>query len=153
MKFEETQWDAIFAGLDAGRFDVIANQVSINAERQAKYDFSDPYTVSTGVIVVKKGDDSDISSFDDLKGKTTAQSLTSNWYSWPRQAGAKVEAVEGWAQAVTLLRAGPRGRDRQRQAHYLDYSRPRRHRTSRCRARPMKSRKAPSPSARAATIW
>ncbi|HXF02520.1 MAG TPA: transporter substrate-binding domain-containing protein, partial [Arthrobacter sp.] len=37
VKFEETQWDAIFAGLDAGRFDVIANQVSINEQRQAKY--------------------------------------------------------------------------------------------------------------------
>ena len=33
IQFEETQWDAIFAGLDAGRFDVIANQVSINPER------------------------------------------------------------------------------------------------------------------------
>src|SRR5262245_61371044 len=30
--FQETQWDAIFAGLDAGRFDVIGNQVSINPE-------------------------------------------------------------------------------------------------------------------------
>lgn len=65
VKFEETQWDAIFAGLEAGRFDVIANQVSINDERTAKYDFSKPYTVSPGVIVVKK-DNTDISSFADL---------------------------------------------------------------------------------------
>ena len=36
VTFQETQWDAIFAGLDAGRFDVIANQVSINPERQAR---------------------------------------------------------------------------------------------------------------------
>src|SRR6187551_720933 len=68
VKFEETQWDAIFAGLDAGRFDLIANQVSINPEREAKYLFSDPYTVSPGVIVVKEDDDS-IESFDDLAGK------------------------------------------------------------------------------------
>lgn len=105
VKFQETQWDAIFAGLDAGRFDVIANQVSINDEREAKYLFSAPYTVSPGVIVVAEDDDS-ISSFDDLDGKTTAQSLTSNWYELATESGAKVEAVEGWAQAVELLRQG-----------------------------------------------
>ena len=105
VKFEETQWDSIFAGLDAGRFDVIANQVSINDEREAKYLFSEPYTVSPGVIVVAEDDDS-ISSFDDLAGKTTAQSLTSNWYELATDSGATVEGVEGWAQAVELLRQG-----------------------------------------------
>jgi len=105
VKFEETQWDAIFAGLDAGRFDVIANQVTINDEREAKYLFSTPYTVSPGVIVVAEDDDS-ISSFDDLEGKTTAQSLTSNWNDLATESGAKVEGVEGWAQAVELLRQG-----------------------------------------------
>jgi len=103
ISFQETQWDGIFAGLDADRFDVIANQVSINPEREAKYLFSEPYTVSPGVIVVKEDDDS-ISSFADLDGKTTAQSLTSNWYELAQQNGAQVEAVEGWAQAVELLR-------------------------------------------------
>ena len=105
ISFEETQWDAIFAGLDAGRFDVIANQVSINPEREEKYLFSEAYTVSPGVIVVPEDDDS-ISSFDDLAGKTTAQSLTSNWYELAQSSGATVEAVEGWAQAVSLLRDG-----------------------------------------------
>ncbi len=105
VRFEETQWDAIFAGLDAGRFDVIANQVSINPEREEKYLFSEPYTVSPGVIVVPEDDDS-ITSFDDLAGKTTAQSLTSNWYELAQASGATVEAVEGWAQAVALLQQG-----------------------------------------------
>lgn len=105
VKFEETQWDAIFAGLDAGRFDVIANQVTINDEREAKYLFSAPYTVSPGVIVVADDDDS-ITSFADLAGKTTAQSLTSNWNDLATESGAKVEGVEGWAQAVELLRQG-----------------------------------------------
>jgi cystine transport system substrate-binding protein len=105
VEFAETQWDAIFAGLEAGRFDVIANQVSINEERQAAYDFSTPYTVSSGVIVVPEGDQ-DIDSFEDLQGKTTAQSLTSNWYELAQDSGANVEAVEGWAQSVTLLKQG-----------------------------------------------
>ena len=102
VEFQETQWDAIFAGLEAGRFDTIANQVSITPEREASYEFATPYTVSTGVIVVKADDDS-ISSFEDLAGKTAAQSLTSNWKTLAEESGATIEAVEGWAQSVALV--------------------------------------------------
>jgi len=105
IRFEETQWDAIFAGLEAGRFDAIANQVSITPEREASYTFSNPYTYSTGVIVTAEGT-SDITSFDDLAGKTAAQSLTSNWYTLAEQSGTTVEAVEGWAQAAALVEQG-----------------------------------------------
>jgi cystine transport system substrate-binding protein len=120
VKFEETQWDAIFAGLDAGRFDVIANQVSINPERKAKYAFSTPYTVSRGVVVTT-ADDSSIKRFSDLSGKTTAQSLTSNWYELAKQAGANVQPVEGWAQAVTLLEQGRVDATVNDQLTFLDY--------------------------------
>lgn len=120
IEFQETQWDAIFAGLDAGRFDVIANQVSINPEREEKYLFSTPYSVSPGVVVVNEGDDS-ISSLDDLAGKTTAQSLTSNWYTLAQEAGANVEAVEGWAQAVSLLEQGRVDATINDKLTYLDY--------------------------------
>ena len=120
IEFQETQWDAIFAGLDAGRFDVIANQVSINPEREEQYLFSAPYTVSSGVIVVNEGDSS-ISSFDDLAGKTTAQSLTSNWYELATESGANVEAVEGWAQAVALLQQGRVDATINDELTYLDF--------------------------------
>jgi L-cystine transport system substrate-binding protein len=105
LDFVETQWDAIFPALDAKRIDVIANQVSVNDERQAKYGLSDTYTYSHGVIVRRPGDDS-IKTLADLKGKTTAQSSTSNWAQVARDAGAKVEAVEGFAQAAALLAQG-----------------------------------------------
>lgn len=120
-KFQETQWDGIFAGLEAKRFDVIANQVSINPERTAKYDFSAPYTVSTGVIVTKS-DNSSITDFDSLKGKTTAQSLTSNWYKLATDSGATIEAVEGWAQGVALVRQGRVDAIVNDKLTYLDYA-------------------------------
>ncbi|WP_434617813.1 amino acid ABC transporter substrate-binding protein [Arthrobacter sp. A5] len=119
--FQETQFDGIFAGLDANRFDMIANQISINPERSAKYDFSTPYTVSPGVIVTKS-DDSSITSFDSLKGKTTAQSLTSNYYTLAQQSGANVQAVEGWAQAIALLRQGRVDAVVNDKLTYLDYA-------------------------------
>lgn len=105
VSFEETQWDAIFAGLQSGRFDIIANQVSINDEREAAYTMSEPYTVSPGVLIVADSN-TEIASFDDLSGFSSAQSLTSNWYEVAVGYGATVEAVEGWAQAAELLSQG-----------------------------------------------
>lgn len=120
VQFEETQWDGIFAGLEAGRFDIIANQVSINDEREEKYTLSEPYTVSPGVLIVAEGN-TDITSLDDLAGKTTAQSNTSNWYAVAEEAGATVEAVEGWAQAVELLEQGRIDATVNDKLTYLDY--------------------------------
>ncbi|MGV8896889.1 MAG: amino acid ABC transporter substrate-binding protein [Rhodoglobus sp.] len=105
VEFKETQFDGIFAGLEAGRFDVIANQISINPEREAVYDFSEPYTVSPGVLIVAE-DNTDITSFATLSGHSSAQSLTSNWYKVAEDAGAVVQSVEGWAQAAELVRQG-----------------------------------------------
>ena len=119
--FQETQFDGIFAGLDAKRFDTIANQISINDERKAKYDFSKPYTVSTGVIVTK-ADNNSITGFDSLKGKTTAQSLTSNFYKLAVDAGANVQSVEGWAQSVALVRQGRVDATVNDKLTYLDYA-------------------------------
>ncbi|MCS7475665.1 ABC transporter substrate-binding protein/permease [Umezawaea endophytica] len=105
LEFVETQWDTIFPALDARRIDVIANQVSVNDERRSKYGLSDTDTYSHGVVVRRTGDDG-VKTLADLKGKTTAQSSTSNWAKVARDAGANVEAVEGFAQAAELLAQG-----------------------------------------------
>ncbi|MBE1514570.1 amino acid ABC transporter substrate-binding protein [Nesterenkonia halotolerans] len=120
VEFEETQWDAMFAGLESARFDVIANQVSITDEREESYQFSEPYTVSNGVAVTLE-ENEDITSFEDLDGATTAQSLTSNWYELATESGADVEAVEGWAQSVTLLEQGRVDATINDKLTYLDY--------------------------------
>src|SRR3954465_81548 len=103
VEFSETQFDAIFAGLEADRYDVIANQVTITPEREKKYLFSEPYTVSTGVIVTRADDDS-VHSLADVKGKRSAQSTTSSFAEVATEAGAQVEPVEGFTQAITLLK-------------------------------------------------
>ena len=77
VEFSETQFDSIFAGLESDRYDVIANQVTITPERQAKYLFSAPYTVSTGVVVTRADDDS-VHSLADVKGKRTLADLELN---------------------------------------------------------------------------
>ena len=103
VQFSETQFDSIFAGLEANRYDVIANQVTITPERQAKYLFSAPYTVSSGVVVTR-ADDNSVHSLADVKGKRSAQSTTSSFAELATKAGAQVEPVEGFTQAITLLK-------------------------------------------------
>ena len=105
LRFVQSTFDAIFPALDANRIDVIANQVTINPEREARYRFSEPYTFSRGVIVTA-ADTDDITTLADLKGRTTAQSETSNWAQVARDAGARVQSVEGFAQTAELLVQG-----------------------------------------------
>jgi cystine transport system substrate-binding protein len=101
-EFKETQWDAMFAGLDAKRFDMIANQVGIKPDRTEKYDFSEPYISSSAVLVTHK-DNKDIQSFEDLKGMKAAQSLTSNYGEIAKENGAELVGVEGFTQAIDLI--------------------------------------------------
>ncbi|MFD1739081.1 transporter substrate-binding domain-containing protein [Bacillus salitolerans] len=100
--FKETQWDAMFAGLDAKRFDMIANQVGIRPDRQEKYDFSDPYISSAAVLVAHK-ENNEVQGFEDINGLKSAQSLTSNYADIAKEHGAVIEGVEGFNQAIELL--------------------------------------------------
>ncbi|WP_375004000.1 ABC transporter permease subunit [Gordonia sp. PS3] len=104
-EFVEAPWDSLFAALGADRFDVVANQVTITPERRAEYALSSPYAVGEGVVVTR-ADDSSIRSLNDLRGRTVAQTATSNWTQVARDAGAQVQTVEGFTQAITLLRQG-----------------------------------------------
>lgn len=101
-EFVETQWDGMFAGLDSKRFDMVANQVSIRADRLEKYDFSTPYIVSKAVLITHE-DNTDVKDWADMKGKKSAQSLTSNLTDIAKANGAEIVATEGFNQAIDLL--------------------------------------------------
>lgn len=104
-EFIETKWDGIFAGLDAKRFDIVANQVSIRDDRKEKYDFSDPYIVSKAVLIVNEKNE-DIQKLADLKGKKAGQSLTSNLTDIAKENGADIVQTDGFNQAIDLLISG-----------------------------------------------
>lgn len=101
-EFVETKWDGMFAGLDAKRFDMVVNQVGIKPDRQAKYDFSEPYIVSKAVLIVNSNDNT-IKKFADLKGKKSAQSLTTNLAKIAQTNGALLQPVDSFNQAIDLL--------------------------------------------------
>jgi len=101
-EFKETQWDSLFAGLDAKRYDMIINQVGIRDDRKEKYDFSDPYITSAAVLVTRS-DNEAVKSFEEIEGLKSAQSLTSNYADIAKSYGAEIVGVEGFNQAIELL--------------------------------------------------
>jgi L-cystine transport system substrate-binding protein len=104
-EFVEGPWDGLIAGIDANRYDVVINQVGITDERKAKYDFSEPYIASKAALVVR-GDNEAIKSFEDLKGKKSAQTLTSNFGKLAQQYGAELVPTEGFDQSIALVVQG-----------------------------------------------
>ena len=95
----------MLAAFDSGKADAVFNQVSITDERKKKYEFSEPYTVTYGAIIVKK-DNNSIKSFNDLKGKKNADSATSNWAKVAASYGAQNVTVDSFAKSMELLIAG-----------------------------------------------
>ncbi len=101
-QFVETKWDSMIAGLDAKRFDIVFNQVGVTNERKQKYDFSTPYTVTRAALVVRS-DNQDIKTFNDLKDKKSAQSLTSNYAQMAQKYGAQLVGTDGFNQSADLV--------------------------------------------------
>lgn len=102
VEFVEGPWDGLIAGVDAGRYDVVVNQVGITPERQEKFDFSEPYIAAPMVVIVRE-DNTDITKLDDIKGKKAAQTLTSNFGKKATELGAEIVSVDGFAQSIDLL--------------------------------------------------
>lgn len=119
-EFVEGPWDGLIAGLNAGRYDVVMNQIGITPEREAKYDFSRPYLSSSAALIVRD-DNTTIHSFKDLKGKKAAETLTSNFSNFARENGAEIVAVQSFTEAVQLVLSGRADATVNDNLSYLDF--------------------------------
>ena len=104
-EYVESDWDSLFAGLDAGRFDMVCNGVEVTDERALTYDFTTPYGYIHTALAVRKGND-EIKTFEDLKGKTTANSLASTYMELAESYGATVQGIDTLEETIQLLTAG-----------------------------------------------
>ena len=104
-EYVESDWDSLFAGLDAGRFDIVCNGVEVTDERAKTYDFTTPYGYIHTALAVRK-DNEDIKSLEDLKGKTTANSLASTYMELAESYGATVQGIDTLEETIQLLTAG-----------------------------------------------
>lgn len=120
VKFVEGEWDGLLAGLDDGRYDIMVNGVGITEERQLKYDFSTPYAYNRTAVIVRSEDDS-IHSMADLKGKKTANTISSTYAAQAEAYGATVTAVDDLNQTIELLLSGRIDATLNAEAVYNDY--------------------------------
>ena len=104
-EYVESDWDSLFAGLDAGRYDLVCNGVEVTEERAKTYDFTTPYGYIHTALAVRK-DNEDIKSFEDLAGKTTANSLASTYMELAESYGATVQGIDTLEETIQLLAAG-----------------------------------------------
>ena len=100
--FVEGEWDGLLAGLSSGRYDIMINGVDITPERKEAYDFSIPYAYMKTAIMVNK-DNNEIESFSDLKGKNTANTISSTYAELAESYGANVIGVDDLNQTFELL--------------------------------------------------
>ena len=102
VEFVEGEWDGLLAGLETGRYDIMVNGVGVTDERAEKYNFSTPYAYNKTAVIVR-GDYDEISSMEDLKGKKTANTITSTYASQAEADGATVTGVDDLNQTIELL--------------------------------------------------
>jgi len=82
IKYVDTSWEGILAGLDANRYDIAVN-ITILPARQERYNFTKPYIDSSMTIVALKNSPIKIEKPEDIagyrtgyQGDTTAQYFT-----------------------------------------------------------------------------
>ena len=103
--FVEGEWDGLLAGVEAGRYDMVINGVDITDSRKETYDFSTPYAYIRTALVVKSDNDT-ITSFEDLKGKTTANSIGSTYMELAEQYGATCSGVDTLDETIQMVLQG-----------------------------------------------
>jgi L-cystine transport system substrate-binding protein len=81
--FQPGKWDSLLAALDVKRIDAVINQVTITSEREQKYAFSEPYTVS-GIQILTRSETKDITKPADLAGKKVGAGLGTAYEKWLR---------------------------------------------------------------------
>jgi cystine transport system substrate-binding protein len=99
------EWDGLLAGVQSGRYDLMANGVGYTEERAQAYYFSDFYAFNRTALVVR-ADNEDISSLEDLEGKTTCNSANSTYQLLAEQYGATVKDIETLDGTIEELLAG-----------------------------------------------
>jgi len=69
VKFVQNNWDNLIPGLNNELYDVVIDGLEITPQHQAVVDFTVPYYVTYGQIVIRRGD-KPVNDLSDMKGQT-----------------------------------------------------------------------------------
>jgi ABC-type amino acid transport substrate-binding protein len=102
-KFIEAISDNRIPFLERGTVDLILSTMTINAERDREIDFSEPYYIAQGRILVPKG--SDIKGLQDLNGRSVCTALGSTYEETIRERApdADLRLVDTYSECLELL--------------------------------------------------
>ena len=104
-EFAEGDFDGGLTGVAQGTFDIMANGVDVTDDRRQTFDFTDAYAYDRAVVVTPV-DNTDINSFADLSGKTTANSVGSTYAQMGEENGATVVNVPTLGETMELVLNG-----------------------------------------------
>ena len=102
-RFIEAISDNRIPFLEKGTADLILSTMTINRERDREIDFSEPYYIARGRILVAKG--SDIRGIEDLEGKRVCTALGSTYEETLRERPPKedLKLVDSYSECLELL--------------------------------------------------
>ena len=120
VEYKETDWDSILAGVQSGVFDLGINGITYTEERAESFNFSEPYLYDQTVLIVLE-DNTDINSFDDLKGKVSTNSPGSSYAEMGEEYGATVSYVNTFADTIQLIQRGDADATINSLGVYMDY--------------------------------
>ena len=106
-KFIEAISDNRIPFLQDGTADLILSTMTINEERVGQIEFSDPYYIAKGRILVKK-DNSEITGVDTLGGKNVCTALGSTYEATLKKQApdAKLKLVDSYSECMESLQNG-----------------------------------------------
>ena len=106
-EFVTGEWSGLLAGLQAGKFDVVVNQVGVTEQRRAAFDFSQPYTYSSAQLVVRKAEGRGFKQLSDLKGLKLGVGQGSNYADMAKATpGVEVKTYPGAPEYLQDLAGG-----------------------------------------------
>ncbi|WP_144006937.1 transporter substrate-binding domain-containing protein [Pelomonas sp. KK5] len=106
-EFTTTEWSGILAGLQAGKYDVIVNQVAATDQRRQVFDFSGPYVISYPQLIVRANETRKLDTPADLKGKKIGVGQGSNYAELAKGIeGAEVRTYPGAPEYLQDLASG-----------------------------------------------
>jgi glutamate transport system substrate-binding protein len=105
-KFVEAISDNRIPFLQQGEVDLILSTMTINQERDMEIEFSEPYYIARGRILVPG--DSDIKGIEDLAGKRVCTALGSTYEETIREQApdADLKLVDTYSECLELLQNG-----------------------------------------------
>jgi cystine transport system substrate-binding protein len=106
-QFVTSEWSGILAGLQAGKYDVIINQVAATDARRQTFDFSGPYVISYPQLIVRADEARKLDTPADLKGKKIGVGQGSNYAELAKGIeGAEVRTYPGAPEYLQDLATG-----------------------------------------------